>query len=110
MSKNTPTKTTNQTSNRAPTRTKTQVLVQTRADFEVALRTADLDSEEEKVLRMRYGIGLDPAAALEQRGQAQDETRQILAQMEQRAVAGVQAQAAVDAPRRAAIIDRLRRM
>ena len=95
---------------RGQTRTKTQVVVRTRAEFDVAIRTAGLDAEEEKVLRMRYGIGLDAAAVLEQRGQDSEESRQTLAQIEQRAVAGVQAQAAVDAPRRAAIIERLRRM
>lgn len=92
------------------TRTRTQVEVRTRAEFDVALRTAGLDPEEEKVLRMRYGVGLEPAAVLEQRGQDNDETQKALAQIEQRAVAAMQAQAAVDAPRRAAIIDRLRRM
>jgi len=92
-------------------KTKTQVSVQTRTQADVALRSAGLYAEEEKVLRMRYGIPMDLQATLEMRGQDHDETRAQLAQLEQRALAAVTApQPGVDSDRRAAIIERLRKM
>ena len=90
-------------------KTRTETRVHTRIEADVALRQVGLADEEEKVLRMRYGIPLDPSAVLEQRGQAHVETRAALAQIEQGALAHLQA-AGVDVARRATAIARLRKL
>lgn len=89
-------------------KTKTETRVRTRTEADVAIRTARLTDEEDKVLRMRYGISLAADAPLELRGQENDETRTTLERIEQRAIAA--SQQGVDAARRNAVIARLRRM
>ncbi len=97
--------------------TTTHTIVRTRTEADVALRQAHLTAEEEKVLRMKYGIPLDMAVALDAPG-LQTEARAQLESLEQRALAGVQIQAqggvdsrgSVDSLRRAAIIERMRKM
>lgn len=89
---------------------KTQTTTRTRVEVDVALRQARLTSEEEKVLRMRYGIPIDAAAPLESQAEAATPAvRAELMALEQRAVMANSA-VDVDPLRRAAIIDRLRRM
>lgn len=102
---------------KSKSQTTTLTTVRTRTEADVALRQARLTSEEEKVLRMKYGIPLDMAVALEAPG-LQTEARATLESLEQRALAGVQIQAngsldsrgSVDSLRRAAIIERMRKM
>ncbi|MSP91905.1 MAG: hypothetical protein EXR79_08935 [Myxococcales bacterium] len=81
----------------------------TRTEADVALRQVGLADEEEKVLRMRYGIPLDPRAPLEARGQAHAETRTVLARMEHAALAHLQ-ESGVDVARRTTAIARLRKL
>ena len=89
-------------------KTKTETRVRTRTEADGAIRTARLTDEEDKVLRMRYGIPLAADVALEMRGQENEETRATLERLEQRAVAA--SQNGVDAARRNAVIARLRRI
>jgi len=94
------------------TQTKTQVQVQTRTAFDVALRKANLADVEEKVLRMRYGISHELNATLEQRG-ADVQSATQLAQMEQRAVSYLQNASSgegIDMGKRDAVIDRLQKI
>ena len=90
------------------TKTRTSTVIRTRTEADVALRQAQLSSEEEKVLRMRYGIAMDASAPLQGHEPSQPEVAAQLAAMEQRNLA--QLTDRVDATRRAAIIERLRRM
>jgi DNA-directed RNA polymerase sigma subunit (sigma70/sigma32) len=87
--------------------------VTTRTEADVAVRTARLLNEEEKVLRMRYGIPLGTGVALEACGQEHAATRDALVAIEQRVKAHL-AQAGVthgvDLARRAAVIERLKKM
>ena len=89
-------------------KTKTTVEVRTKVEADIALRRAGLTAEEEQVLRMRYGIGIDPAAPLEMRGDDNAEARARLEAITVRALTAVQAE--VDTAKRDAIIERLRRM
>lgn len=88
--------------------TKTQTVVRTRVELDQALRRAQLTAEEENVLRMRYGVPLDPTAPLELRGQAQPEVRAQLALLEKQLLTPTTTD--VDEGRRATIIDRLRKL
>ncbi len=90
-------------------RTKTETLVRTRAEFDRALRQANLSAEEENVLRMRYGVAAPDDAVLSFRGAEQPEVAAQLAEMEQRALAMLQNQR-VDDGRRASIIARMKRI
>ena len=97
------------------TKTRTTTVIRTRTEADVALRQAGLSSEQEKVLRMRYGIPLDEAVALQRHEAAQPEVAAQLREMEQRnwshlSAADAGMDSTVDATRRAAIIERLRRM
>lgn len=89
-------------------KTKTETRVRTRTEADVAIRTARLTDEEDKVLRMRYGIPLAADVALELRGQDNEETRTALERIEQRAIEA--SHKGVDAARRNAVIARLRRI
>ena len=66
------------------TKTRTTTVIRTRTEADVALRQAGLSSEQEKVLRMRYGIPLDEAVALQRHEAAQPEVAAQLREMEQR--------------------------
>lgn len=95
----------------------THTIVRTRTEADVALRQARLTAEEEKVLRMKYGIPLEASVSLEAPG-LQTEARAELEAMERRTLAivtgnveaaGVDS-ASIDARRRSAIIERMRKM
>lgn len=64
------------------TRTTTRQKVLTRGDLVRVLPHVDLTPDEEIVVRMRYGIGLDPATALSYRGKGHEELEARLALME----------------------------
>jgi adenosylcobinamide amidohydrolase len=87
--------------------TVTHTIVRTRTEADVALRQARLTAEEEKVLRMKYGIPIDPVASLEAPGLETD-ARVELEAMEKRATAAVAG--SVDSGKRNAIIERMRKM
>jgi hypothetical protein len=80
---------------------KTTTQTKTRIEVDVAVRQANLTSEEEKVLRMRYGIGIAMDAQLQAHTAVADVQSQIAA-IEQKAIA--------HARRQQAVIDRLRRI
>ena len=81
---------------------KTTTQTQTRTEVDVALRQANLTSEEEKVLRMRYGIGM----AMEGQLQAHTAvTTDVQAQ-----ILAIEHKALAHARRQQAVIDRLRRI
>ncbi len=61
--------------------TKTTTATKSRVDV-----WSKLTAEEERVVRMRYGIGLRPEDKLELRGQQNPETRAQLARIEQQAL------------------------
>ena len=82
------------------TKTRTEV-AKTRIEVDVAVRQANLTSEEEKVLRMHYGIGIAPDAELQAHAAVADTQTQIAA-IEQKAIA--------HARRQQAVIERLRRI
>jgi DNA-directed RNA polymerase sigma subunit (sigma70/sigma32) len=64
---------------RTSERTRTQVEVET---LQRALRTASLEPLEERVLRMRLGVGEAAHASLRFDGQSQEQSRVKLAQFE----------------------------
>ena len=68
-------------------KTRTTTVIRTRTEADVALRNARLSSEEEKVLRMRYGIAHDEVAPLQSHEVSQPEVAAQLAELEQRTVA-----------------------
>ena len=80
-------------------KTTTQTI--TKTEVNVAIAHANLTSEEEKVLRMRYGIALEPDAALATHAT----TAQGLAQLE-----AIEKKALLHARRQHAVIERLRRI
>lgn len=80
-------------------KTTTQTI--TKVEVDVAIRHANLTSEEEKLLRMRYGIALAPDAALA----VHTASVAGLAQME-----AIEKKAVEHARRQNAVIERLRRM
>ncbi len=94
------------------TQTRTRPVIRTRTEADVALRQANLTALEENVLRMRYGIALDPAAALRWHGEENPALSGQLQVMEAEAVANLQAQGQgeVDAVAKAALIARLRKL
>ena len=96
------------TATKPHTATQTKTAVRTRAEFDKALRQANLPALEENVLRMRFGIAASDDLVLEMRGDTHAETRDELQRMEQRALAAVDTD--VDADRRAAIIARMRKI
>ncbi len=63
------------------TRTNTQTSTRNKVDV-----WSQLTAEEERVVRMRHGIGLRPDEKLELKGQEHAETRAQLARMEQQAM------------------------
>lgn len=97
------------------TTTKTQTVIRTRVDFDRALREVRLPAQEEQVLRMRYGIVAAPETELEFRGIDQTDVQEALTRLELRALANLQDRAgasthSVDAQRRSAIIERMRKI
>lgn len=81
---------------------KTTTQVTTRVEVDVALRQAQLTSEEEKVLRMRYGMGMAPDALLQAHTAVTTDAAAQIEALEKKALAHVQ--------RQRAVIDRLRRI
>lgn len=64
------------------TSTNVGVEVITRADVRKMINTVDLTQEEERYIRMRFGISEGPTAKIERRGQDNAETRAKLALIE----------------------------
>lgn len=64
------------------TATQIEVEVITRADVRRTINTTDLTQEEERFIRMRYGISEGPASPIVRRGQDNAETRAKLALIE----------------------------
>ena len=60
--------------------------VNVRKAFSEAVRDARMTDEEERVIRMRHGLGLASGDALELRGQSFAETRAQLAMIEKEAL------------------------
>ncbi len=81
---------------------KTTTQTKTRVEVDVALRQANLTSEEEKVLRMHYGIGMAADGQIEAHAAVTTDAQAQIAAIEQKAVA--------NARRQQAVIDRLRRI
>ncbi len=90
------------------TQTATRTAVRTRAEFDRALRQANLPALEENVLRMRYGIAAPADHPLQMRGEDEPALAQALAEIEARALAALDA--GVDASKRSAIIERMRKL
>ncbi|MBM4344806.1 MAG: hypothetical protein FJ100_15675 [Deltaproteobacteria bacterium] len=90
------------------THTATRTAVRTRAEFDRALRQVELPAQEENVLRMRYGIAAADDHPLQMRGQDDPALAQALAEIESRALAAFEA--GVDANKRSAIIERMRKL
>lgn len=89
-------------------RTKTQTVVRTRAEFDLALRQVQLTAQEENVLRMRYGVPLAADALLQFRDPEPEAQRAELIDLERRAVHAMDNR--VDSQRLTSIIDRMRRL
>ncbi len=81
---------------------KTTTQTQTRVEVDVALRQANLTSEEEKVLRMRYGIGMATDGQIQAHTAVNADVQAQIAAIEQKAIGHVR--------RQQAVIDRLRRI
>ena len=81
---------------------KTTTQTKTRIEVDVALRQANLTSEEEKVLRMHYGIGLAADGQIEAHAAANADVQAQIAAIEQKVIGHVR--------RQQAVIDRLRRI
>ncbi len=64
------------------TKTQTEVRVITRADVRNVINTVDMTQEEERFLRLRYGVSEGPEAPIVRRGQENMETRAKLALIE----------------------------
>ena len=99
-------------SNYSKTTTKQRTIV-TKQNVRDAMRKADLSHEEERVLRMTYGIGEPESAALEFVGQECDQVSVKLAQLEAAALAATRPLAVVEVTatqraERQSIIDRLK--
>ncbi len=89
-------------------RTKTQTVVRSRVELDLALRQVQLTAQEENVLRMRYGVALAADAPLQFRDPEQLAQREELIELERRAVQAVHDR--VDSQRLTSIIDRMRRL
>ncbi len=89
-------------------RTKTQTVVRTRAELDLALRQVQLTAQEENVLRMRYGVPLAADALLQFRDPEAEAQRAELIDLERRAVHAMDNR--VDSQRLTSIIDRMRRL
>ena len=81
---------------------KTTTQTRTRVEVDVAIRQANLTSEEEKVLRMRHGIGMAADAQIVAHTAVNADAQAQIAAIEQRAIGHVR--------RQQAVIDRLRRI
>ncbi len=64
------------------TETRTKTVTVTKADVRRAIREGRLTEEEERYVRIRFGLSEPPAAPLPRRGQAFEETRAKIALME----------------------------
>jgi len=91
------------------TAVETKVTTLTRADVRAAIQMGRLNEEEERYVRMRFGISEPPEAALERRGTAFPQTRAFVAEMEARILERL-APVSTDNPVKDRIIARLRRM
>ena len=86
----------------------------TRVNVREALnRATELTAEEERVLRMRYGVSVQPTARLELKGQDHAETRAKLAHIEKLAIDAMSTEQPAPAPAaansaKARMIQRLR--
>lgn len=69
------------------TRVKTEPVTLTKADVRTAIRQGQLSEEEERYIRMRFGISEPVDASLPRRGMQFDETRAKLAFIEASMVA-----------------------
>jgi len=69
-------------SDRRGERVKIELRTLTREEIHAAVGEEVLNREEELLVRMRYGLGLDASSHLEFRGQENEETRIKLAMME----------------------------
>lgn len=74
---------------------KTMTQTQTRVEIDVALRKANLTSEEEKVVRMRHGIRMAPDGELTAHTLVSVEASAQIAAIEQKAIAHSRRQQAV---------------
>lgn len=95
---------------------KTTTTTVTRVNVREALDRGVVTPEEERVLRMRHGIGEKPSARLGLKGQENPEVRAKLAMIEQMAIEAMRqaatkpaAAATPVASRKAQILERLRR-
>lgn len=88
------------------TETRTRTVTLTKADVRRAIRQGQLTEEEERYVRIRFGLSEPPSAPLPRRGQAFEETRAKIALMEA-ALLGDNVPPARD-PLKARIIKRLR--
>jgi len=89
-------------------KSRTQVTVRERTRVQTRIREADLSDLEQQVMRMRYGIGVEMDAELEQRGQDNPEVARRLAAIEERAVSHLCN--SEDLRRKQAIIEQLRKL
>lgn len=89
-------------------RTKTQTVVRTRVELDVALRQVELTAQEDNVLRMRYGVPMAADAPLQFRDPQDPALRAELIDLERRAVLAMDNR--VDSQRLTSIIDRMRRL
>jgi len=92
------------------TEVKTRTVTLTRADVRAAIQQERLTEEEERYVRLKFGISESPDVLLKRRGSAFPETVAQLASLEASAIARVTAADAVDTAVRDSIIERLRRM
>lgn len=73
------------------------------------LESAPLTAEEEKILRMRYGIGASAEQQLEKQGEEHPETRAKLAMIEQIVLAELSERQSLQA-KRDKVIDKLKKL
>jgi len=82
----------------------------TRADVRAAIQAGKLTEEEERYVRMRFGINEPPETALQRRGTAFPQTRAYVSEMEAQVLARLAPTTPTDNPVKDRIIARLRRM
>jgi hypothetical protein len=88
---------------------KTNVATLTRADVRSAIRMGGLSDEEERYVRMRFGISEGPESKLSRRGAEFPETRAQIALMEANMLAR-QGTPATSNPVKERIIERLKKI
>ncbi len=89
------------------TKTKTQEKLLTKEQVARALPLVDLSPEEETVIRLRYGIGMQPEDKLTFRGKGNEELEVRLALLEKAILEQLEEQGSDDAENSAGIDDLL---